>query len=190
MRNQIFCSGGELQYRGKLCEIVYGQRTFTIEYYRNLIVLVISNVLSVRRFPPRWPGQCVSLSVSPSVTLCPDCVCSVARQSRASQLRRFQSSMGSLISRTHTVSTLGPRWPVSEGLLSLAIISSSRLITSPGPVHQGLWLMVSGLVREVWTPGTRALGHTPTLRRNPLKIFPQQIAYVSVFHDIRVRVET
>ena len=108
LRNQIFCSGGELQYRGKLCEIVYGQRTFTIEYYRNLIVLVISNVLSVRRFPPRWPGQCLSLSVSPSVTLCPDCVCSVARQSRASQLRRFQSSMGSLISRTHTVSTLGP----------------------------------------------------------------------------------
>ena len=24
----------------------------------NLIVLLISTVLSVRRFPPRWPGQC------------------------------------------------------------------------------------------------------------------------------------
>ena len=132
---------------------------FTTDYYCNLIVLVISNVLSVRRFPPCWPG--LLGSVSPSVTLCPDCVCSVARQARASRAIAEISVINGIINITDTHSLHpGPRWPVSEGLLSLAIISSSRLITSPGPVHQGLWLMVSGLVREVWTPGTE--GHSDT----------------------------
>ena len=137
----------------------------------------------------------VSVSVSPSVTLCPDCVCAVARESWGPGITIAEISVinGIInITDTHTVSLHPgpPAWaPVSEGLLSLAIISSSRLITGPGPCAPG------ALANGVWPgqgsldsrgPVTTMLHTTTSLTHQPIKDpCSEQIIcmYVDVFHD-------
>ena len=140
---------------------------------------------------PRSGLVVVSVSVSPSVTLCPDCVCAVARESRGPGITIAEISVinGIInITDTHTVSLHPgpPAWaPLSEGLSSLAIISSSRLIAGRGPCAPG------ALANGVW-PGQGSLDsrgpvvttvlHTNTATQQPIKNpCLEQIIYV--FHD-------